>query len=39
MNAFSILQGATRYATHQLAEVEEDLYLEMQLHLIKQHIN
>ena len=26
MNAFSILQGATRYATHQLAEVEEDLY-------------
>lgn len=26
MNAFSLLQGATRYATHELAEVEEDLY-------------
>ena len=26
MNAFSLLQGATRYSTHELAEVEEDLY-------------
>lgn len=26
MNAFSLLQGGTRFATHQLAEVEEDLY-------------
>ena len=26
MNAFSLLQGATRYASHELAEVEEDLY-------------
>ena len=26
MNAFSLLQASTRYATHELAEVEEDLY-------------
>jgi len=26
VNAFSLLQGATRYSTHELAEVEEDLY-------------
>jgi hypothetical protein len=26
MNAFSLLQGATRFSTHNLAEVEEDLY-------------
>lgn len=26
MNAFSLLQAGTRYATHELAEVEEDLY-------------
>ena len=26
MNAFSLLQGITRYSTHELAEVEEDLY-------------
>jgi len=26
MNAFSLLQGATRYSSHELAEVEEDLY-------------
>lgn len=26
MNAFSLLQAATRYSTHELAEVEEDLY-------------
>lgn len=26
MNAFSLLQGGTRFASHELAEVEEDLY-------------
>ena len=26
MNAFSLLQGVTRYTSHELAEVEEDLY-------------
>lgn len=26
MNAFSLLQAGTRYASHELAEVEEDLY-------------
>lgn len=26
MNAFSLLQAATRYSSHELAEVEEDLY-------------
>lgn len=26
MNAFSLLQGCTRYSSHEVAEVEEDLY-------------
>jgi len=26
MNAFSLLQGATRFSSHELADVEEDLY-------------